>query len=298
VIKDPRMNTNQTVDNNMILLQIKIMYIFRVFRLIIIILILSYFLGTIWLLISKLLTADKGPDSDEKTFYNVYGLAELPERTQLTIVVYFAFTTLSTVGFGDFNPKSEEERIITTFILLIGVACFSYIMGQFIEILMNFQQVTADNEDSENLSKWLGLLAHFNKNRPLSKDMTKRFEQYFEYYWQHDKNYAIQSEDDKRFMKELPKHIRRDIYKEFLFKDFIYLFRTHFKVLKEDTGNGKRQLYTWEDTQYQQFMIKTLQRLEPRFYHAKEYILEEGEEVNEQIYVTNGSYSIGFQERN
>jgi len=292
------MNTNQTVDNNMILLQIKIMYIFRVFRLIIIILILSYFLGTIWLLISKLLTADKGPDSDEKTFYNVYGLAELPERTQLTIVVYFAFTTLSTVGFGDFNPKSEEERIITTFILLIGVACFSYIMGQFIEILMNFQQVTADNEDSENLSKWLGLLAHFNKNRPLSKDMTKRFEQYFEYYWQHDKNYAIQSEDDKRFMKELPKHIRRDIYKEFLFKDFIYLFRTHFKVLKEDTGNSKRQLYTWEDTQYQQFMIKTLQRLEPRFYHAKEYILEEGEEVNEQIYVTNGSYSIGFQERN
>jgi hypothetical protein len=34
-------------------------------------------------------------------------------------------------------------------------------------------------------------------------------------------------------MKELPKHIRRDIYKEFLFKDFIYLFRTHFKMIKE-----------------------------------------------------------------
>lgn len=45
-------------------------------------------------------------------------------------------------------------------------------------------------------------------------------------------------------------------------------------------------------------MIKTLQKLEPRFYNAKEYILEEAEEVNEQIYVTNGSYSIGFQEKN
>jgi len=52
-------------------------------------------------------------------------------------------------------------------------------------------------------------------------------------------------------MKELPKHIRRDIYKEFLFKDFIYLFRTHFKIIKEDnSGTGKRQLYTWDDTQY------------------------------------------------
>jgi hypothetical protein len=53
-------------------------------------------------------------------------------------------------------------------------------------------------------------------------------------------------------MKELPKHIRRDIYKEFLFKDFIYLFRTHFKLLKEDSvgSPNKRVLYTWEDTQY------------------------------------------------
>ena len=169
------MNTNQAVDNNMILLQIKIMYIFRVLRLIIIILILSYVLGTLWLLISKMLTKNKD-DPDEMTFYNQYSMREKTNFTQLTIVVYFAFTTLSTVGFGDYHPKGEIERIITTFILLCGVACFSYIMGQFIEILMNFQQVTADNEDSENLSKWLGLLAHFNKNRPLSKELTKKFE--------------------------------------------------------------------------------------------------------------------------
>jgi len=148
------------------------MYAFRVLRLIVTILILSYFLGTLWFIFSKRTTET----ADDYTFYNYYGLSEREDSENLIIVVYFAFTTLSTVGFGDYNPKSELERIITTFILLIGVACFSYIMGQFIEILMNFQTVTADNEDSENLSKWLGLLAHFNKNRPLSKEMTKRFE--------------------------------------------------------------------------------------------------------------------------
>lgn len=99
---------------------------------------------------------------------------------------------------------------------------------------MNFQTVTADNEDCEALSKWLSMLAHFNKNRPLSKDMVNKFEEYFTYYWAHDKNYAIQSDDDMRFMKELPKVIRRDIYKDFLFKDFLYLFKTHFKLVKED----------------------------------------------------------------
>ena len=56
-------------------------------------------------------------------------MAEKEPQDNLVIVVYFMFTTLSTVGFGDYNPKSEVERTIMTFILLIGVACFSWIMG-------------------------------------------------------------------------------------------------------------------------------------------------------------------------
>ena len=94
-----------------------------------IILILSYFLGTIWLMISKLLTRDKSEESEEATFYNIYGMKQRTNFEQLTAVVYFAFTTLATVGFGDFHPKSEIERSIACIILLCGVACFSYIMG-------------------------------------------------------------------------------------------------------------------------------------------------------------------------
>ena len=41
-------------------------------------------------------------------------------------------------------------------------------------------------------------------------------------------------------------------------------------------------------------MIKTLQILEPRFYNARDFIFEQDEEVNEQIYITSGSYSVGF----
>ena len=51
------------------------------------------------------------------------------------MLIYFAFTTLSTVGFGDFNPKSDFERLICVIILVFGVAIFSYIMGNFVEIL-------------------------------------------------------------------------------------------------------------------------------------------------------------------
>lgn len=56
-------------------------------------------------------------------------------------VIYFALTTLSTIGFGDFHPVSPLERSTAAFILLFGVAIFSFIMGQFIEILMNYKSL-------------------------------------------------------------------------------------------------------------------------------------------------------------
>jgi hypothetical protein len=46
-------------------------------------------------------------------------------------VTYFFFTSLATVGFGDFAPKSDLERLLMAVVLLIGVAIFSYIMGDF-----------------------------------------------------------------------------------------------------------------------------------------------------------------------
>jgi hypothetical protein len=58
------------------------------------------------------------------------------ECSKRTIVMtYYAFTSLSTVGFGDYNPRSDFERIFIALMLLFGVAIFSYIMGNFIEIL-------------------------------------------------------------------------------------------------------------------------------------------------------------------
>ena len=241
-----------SVDNNKIMTQIMVMYAFQVFRLIVFILSLSYFVGAIWFICTKHFTdldqlarfrvqeaqmrflqgeTEEPPapvddmaevDIDEPvekpfTFYAQFDLDQNKDETNLILVMYFAFTTLSTVGFGDYHPKSEIERVINTFILLVGVTAFSYIMGQFIEILIDLRTVTASNENSQQLAEWFGMLAHFNKNRPLPKQMIAELETYFEYFWQNDRNYAIKSEEDQRFMDELPNNIQTDIYKDFLF---------------------------------------------------------------------------------
>jgi hypothetical protein len=50
---------------------------------------------------------------------------------------YFGITTLSTIGYGDFHPVSMAERIIILPVLLFGVAIFSIIMSEYIEIILN-----------------------------------------------------------------------------------------------------------------------------------------------------------------
>ena len=161
-------------------------------RLLIVILILSFFLGTFWFLLTKHTTNGL----EEFTFYNAYGLGEREDTDTLTIVLYFMFTTLSTVGLGDYNPKSSIERLFMTLVLMIGVASFSFIVTILIEIVIDVQNVTSKNEDSEKLSRFLLILRNFNKNKPLPPEMVAKFEKYFDYYWNNDKNYSLISESD------------------------------------------------------------------------------------------------------
>ena len=71
-------------------------------------------------------------------FHKYYEINDNPTSRNLLISLYFAFTSLSTVGFGDYAPRGNIERAFGAFMLLFGVAIFSYIMGNFIEILTQF----------------------------------------------------------------------------------------------------------------------------------------------------------------
>ena len=60
---------------------------------------------------------------------NFYEL-DLNSQFRNTIIgCYFAFTTLSTVGFGDYHPESNIEKWAGTMVLLLGVAMFSFLLG-------------------------------------------------------------------------------------------------------------------------------------------------------------------------
>jgi len=74
----------------------------------------------------------------KNTFLVEYDFYDMYIWKQQLITTYFAFTSLSTVGFGDFVPQSNTERLIGSGMLLFGVLIFSNIMNQFIDLIHEF----------------------------------------------------------------------------------------------------------------------------------------------------------------
>ena len=85
------------------------------------------------------------------------------------------------------------------------------------------------------------------------------------------------------------------------------MFRVHFvfkKPAAQQTVANFLKFYDWDDQIYSEFMTRFLGSLEPRYYVVGEYIFEQGEEVDEHVFVisrddrkpinSSGTYCIGF----
>ena len=81
---------------------------------------------------------------------------------------YFALTTLSTIGFGDYHPISSSERILMVFIFLIGVSIFSYLLGVFIEILQSYSVLMNDVDDEDHLQGFFNTLKSYNGGKQIN----------------------------------------------------------------------------------------------------------------------------------
>ena len=107
------------------------------------------------------------------------------------MLTYYAFTTLSTVGLGDYHPVTDNERISCAFIMLYGVMVTSIVMESFSLMLKELRNFNKSYEESAKLNLFLGTLKKFNEYIPLQKNYQQTLEDYFNYRWNWDRNFAI-----------------------------------------------------------------------------------------------------------
>lgn len=135
-------------------------------------------------------------EEHKNTFIMHYELFEKSVAEVSIILTYFAFTTLSTVGFGDYVPISNPERLVGSMILLCGVMIFSTIMGGFVDIISEFKTLGDDLNDGYRLNQFFDVFYHFNGKKPINAEVKKQIEDHFDHKWQTDINVAFATPSD------------------------------------------------------------------------------------------------------
>ena len=108
--------------------------------------------GMYWLVACELIKylAHSGfeDNSNAETNYIDYNELEMKDSGHVLLsTMYFMFTTLTTVGLGDYKPINDPERIMCVLILLSGVLIVSYLMNILIELLQRYNTYTEEQTD-------------------------------------------------------------------------------------------------------------------------------------------------------
>lgn len=125
------------------------------------------------------------------------------------MALYYAFQTMTTVGYGDVVPSSTEERWFAIAAMVLGVGFYSYILATVTSIVTSGDQKSAVyHEKMDSLASWMRHHKFDNKLRRRTRNFYRRY-------------YAERSAiDEKSILENLAPSLQDEV-SHFLLHDFI-----------------------------------------------------------------------------
>ena len=93
--------------------------------------IMVHMVGWVWFFVARV--EDFSPD----TWVVRYGIENETKETQYYVSIYWAITTLTTIGYGDITPGTNIERLVACVWMLVGVGFYSFTIGSMTTVLGN-----------------------------------------------------------------------------------------------------------------------------------------------------------------
>ena len=125
--------------------------------------------------------------------------------TRYMTSMYYAYATMTTVGYGDISATTYIEKIAAVFSMIIGGFVFGLIVGTLSDL--SAQANPLDRVKTKQLSKVVGILQ--GRTPAVKQRVVKEVRKYFALKYQHET--AI---DLKPYLFDLPEALRNDVARE------------------------------------------------------------------------------------
>ena len=195
-----------------------------------------------------------------------YGDGRGPEQNkwvQYLDAIYWALTTLTTVGYGDVVPHNNMERAYTLVVLLVGAIVFGFLLSSLGELLSNVDPTRVRIDEKMNEVK------QFLSWHSVPMELTLAVRRYYDYYLSHR---FIANEEE--LLNNLTPSLKRAVLTHLLGKTV-----------------ARIPLFASSDASYVSldFQLQVHPMLKPIVREAKEVILEKGKNDGAIHFLSRGS---------
>jgi hypothetical protein len=156
----------------------KFIYLMMIFKLLLYLFIIGHFFACLMFSVSN---SQLQPDSFISAILNKSGNADLEVSEIYVSSLYWAFTTMASVGYGDISPQNTNERLTGVFIMFCSSITFGIIIGNIGNIMEKYtMKETVRREILVNFN-------HFMKFHNLKKDLRTKVRMYVDYAFHYEK---------------------------------------------------------------------------------------------------------------
>eukprot|EP00347_Sterkiella_histriomuscorum_P008075 403346469 len=133
-----------------------------------------------------------GTNELETIGYNwlsLQGLQDVDVMEAYINSLYWSFTTMCTVGYGDFHPNTTYERMTSMVIMILSSGIFAFIIGDIGRIVSGFNGLAAQFRES------MIYVDKFLKQKQIPNQLRSQVKRYLEYNWELKKLYKIEEKE-------------------------------------------------------------------------------------------------------
>lgn len=167
-----------------------------------------YTLGMLYLFLIQIINTDEDIEATH-TFIESNDIFDGRSHGEVIILIlYFTQSTMAKVGYGDYLPISNTEKVLTIVLLIMAMVFFSYVVDNFLKLLLGQPKTSVSTGRLEEqdavilVDIYLSKIMHLRKENSIPYTLKKDIKEFMVYY--HKENRLNFAEGD--FFYRLPKH--------------------------------------------------------------------------------------------
>lgn len=172
--------------------------------------VMSHFLGCFWFFVST----HGDPEADQcqsgllecnstlpgTTWWEEVNIKPDDKFDQYIASIYWAFTTMTTVGYGDIHPRSDRERVYAIVAMIFGATMFGYIIGSIAALAGQERGIEALTK------KRLSLVRVFCEEQRVSENKVREVMKHYQFFYKERSPF-----NETALMMDLPNWIRKKV---------------------------------------------------------------------------------------